>query len=87
MEWNGMEWNGMEWNGMEWNGMEWNGMEWNPPFSNGIFLAEKWLITDLRSFLAPDLFRSIFKYNIADYYIINRDLRENGRIEFFNDNR
>jgi hypothetical protein len=32
------------------------------------------------------LFRSIFKYNIADYYIINRDLRENGRVEFFNDN-
>jgi len=33
------------------------------------------------------LFRSNFKYNIADYYIINRDLRENGRVEFFNDNR
>ena len=31
------------WNGMEWNGMEWNGIL---PFSNGIFLAEKWSNAD-----------------------------------------
>ena len=36
--------------------------------SNGIFLAEKWLNTDIRSFLAPDFWNgmesTVFKRNI-----------------------
>ena len=68
--------------------MEWNGIL---PFSNGLFLAEKWSNAvswsiQSRTFGIEWIFRSNFKYNIADYYIINRDLRENGRVEFFNDN-
>ena len=71
-----------------WNGMEWNGIL---PFSNGLFLAEKWSNAvswsiQARTFGIEWIFRSNFKYNIADYYIINRTLRENGRVEFFNDN-
>jgi hypothetical protein len=46
-------------------------MEWNSPFSNGIFLAEKWLNADrwsvqARTFGIEWIFRSNFKYNIAD---------------------
>jgi hypothetical protein len=39
-------------------------MEWNPPFSNGIFLAEKWLNTDLQVLPAPDFWNGMESGNI-----------------------